>query len=120
LEVVVGLALLAGLGVWLVQSQADALRQYRRAEQRQRIAAQVEQLLWTWSVSGAPVTLPATGHLSDGLSWRREVRPVRLAAGVLPTQVSLIVTAVGDDRRPQDVYRVDWLVPQPRDNQEPR
>ena len=112
LEVVVGLALLATLGVVLVRLQAGARRQYRQAQERDQIAAQAEQLLWTWSASRTPVTLPATGRLNDRWSWRREACPLRVATGVLPTQVSLIVTAIGDDGRVYDAYRVDWLVPE--------
>lgn len=111
LEVVVGLALLASLGVWLLKLETQAVRQVRLAAERDRVAARVAELLWAWSESGTPVTLPATGRLDDRLRWRREVRPVRLAADVLPTQVSLIVTHEGADGRSQDVYRVDWLVP---------
>ena len=111
LEVVVGLALLAGLGVWLLKLQAASLRQYRVAQQREEIAVLVEQLLWTWSTSGTPVTLPAAGRFDEQLHWRREVQPVRIAAGVIPTQVSVIVTRDEPDGVSGEVYRVDWLVP---------
>jgi hypothetical protein len=111
LEVVVGLALLAGLGVWLLKLQTASVRQYRAAQQRAEIAALVEQLLWTWSTSGTPVTLPATGQLDERLRWRREVQPVRIAPGVVPTQVSVLVTRDEPDGGTHEVYRVDWLVP---------
>ena len=114
LEVVVGLALLAGLGVALLKLQAAALRQYRRAREQMEVAQQVERLLWHWSSGSEPVTLPATGQFDQHLTWRREARPVRIAAGVLPTQVSLIVTAHEPHETSRDVYRVDWLVPDAR------
>jgi type II secretory pathway pseudopilin PulG len=92
LEVVAALALLAGLGVWLLKLQADAVRQYRSAQQLAEVAARVEELLWTWRETGEPVTLPATGQFNDQLRWRREVQPARIAPGVIPTQVTLIVS----------------------------
>ncbi len=117
LEVVAALALLAGLGVWLLKLEAEAVRQYRTAQQIADVAARVEQLLWTWRETGAAVTLPATGQFSDRLHWRREVRPIRIATGVIPTQVTLVVTRHEPHGEPHEIYRVDWLVPQatPRD-----
>lgn len=111
LEVVIGLALLAGMGVWLLRLQADALRQYRLTRLRSEVAGRVERLLWAWSSSAAPVTLPATGRFDERLSWRRQVKPVRIAAGVLPTHVSLIVDLKQPHAEPREIYRVDWLVP---------
>jgi len=111
LEVVVGLALLASLGVGLLKLQAAALRQCHHAEQRAQIATQVEQLLGTWSRTGERVTLPATGWLSGYVSWRREALPMRVDADVLPTHISVIVTYHEPHHTPRDVYRVDWLVP---------
>jgi hypothetical protein len=122
LEVLLGLALLAGLGVWLLKLQGESLRQYRYALRREEIATKVERLLWDWQVSQTPVTLPATGQFDERLHWRREVRPVRIARGVLPTQISVLVTDVQADRGPEEVYRVDWLIPRkrPSESQEPR
>lgn len=111
LEVVISLALLAGLGVWLLQLEASAVRQVREARSRAQLAARVEALLWSWSVADTPVTLPATGRLDDQLTWRREVRPVRIAPGILPSQISVVVTRHEPHAEPRDVYRVDWLVP---------
>ncbi len=111
LEVVAALALLAGLGVWLLKLQTAAVRQYRTAQEIAEAAAQVEQLVWTWRETGTPVTLPATGQFSDRLHWRREVQPVRIAAGVIPTRVTLIVTRHEPHGEPREIYRVDWLVP---------
>jgi len=110
LEAVLGLALLAGLGVALLKLQAAALRQYAQARQQAAVAAQVEDLLWTWSCAHEPVTLPATGWFDARLAWRREVRPVRVAAGVLPTQISVVVTQHDPVGPTRDVYRVDWFV----------
>jgi hypothetical protein len=117
LEVVVGLALLAAVGVWLLKLQAASVRQYDIARRRGAVAARVEQLLWDWSVRRIRITLPASGRFGETLAWRREVRPVRIAPGVLPTQVSLIVTQHEPHDEPREVYRVDWLVP--RTGQEP-
>lgn len=113
LEVVVGLALLAGLGVWLLKLQAASIRQVREAGQRAAVASLVEQLLWKWSVSGVEVTLPATGRFDETLTWQRQARPVRIAAGVLPTQITVIVTEHKPHAEPREVYRIDWLVPRP-------
>lgn len=117
LEVLVALALLTGLGVALLRVQTAAIRQVRVAEQRAHVVRLVEELLWAWSSSRTPVTLPATGELDEQLQWRREVRPVRIATGVLPMQVSLIVTETGPGAPPREIYRVDWLVP-PREQSE--
>ena len=119
LEVVVGLALLAGLGVWLLKLQAAAVGQYHAARQRAENAARVEAFLWPWSVAQAPVTLPATGSFDGRFRWRREVRPVRIAFGVLPTQVSVIVTQHEPHAEPREIFRVDWLVPRERSQKEP-
>ena len=110
LEVLVGLALLAVLGVWLLKLETAAIRQYRYAAQQQRAAVLVEELLNDWSIAGVPVTLPASGHLDDELNWRRSVRPVRLARDLLPTQVTVVVTCHGNAARDDEVYRVEWLV----------
>ena len=118
LEVLVGLALLAGLGVALVKLQGDALRQVHNAQHRERIAQQVEDLLAGWSASQTVVTLPATGRLDDRLDWRREVRPTRIASGVLATQISVIVTDDTVTEEQRDVYRVDWLLPDLKSLQE--
>ncbi len=110
LEVVLGLALLAGLGVGLVRLQAGALRQINAARQRAELAALVEALVWSWNETQTPVTLPATGAFDDHRRWRRELRPVRVGGGLLATQVSVIAT-VADRDGPRDVFRVDWLIP---------
>lgn len=110
LEVLVGLALLASLGVSLIQLQACALRQLHDARRKADVARRVEALLWDWSSSNTPVTLPATGTFDRQLAWRREVQPVRIAAEVLPIQVSLIVTELSEHAQPREIYRVDWLV----------
>ena len=111
LEVVIGLALLGGMGVWLLGLQSDALRQYRYARMRSQVAERVEQLLWEWSASGMPVTLPATGRFDDRLSWRREVAPIRVVSGVLPSQVSIVVTLHVPHEQSREIYRVAWLIP---------
>ena len=113
LEVLVGLALLAGLGVWLLTLQSAALRQYHAAQRRAKAARQVQALLWQWSVAQTPITLPAGGRFDEKLSWRREARPVRIAQDVLPTLISLIVTERRPHAEPREIYRVDWLVPRP-------
>lgn len=112
LEVLVGLALLAALGAWLVRLQGAAVRQYRQAEQRALLAAQVEHLLWTWSETGTAVSLPATGQFDARTQWRRAVQPVRVA-GLLTTQVSVIVTRAEPGAAPVEIYRVDWLLSAP-------
>ena len=112
LEVVVALALLAGLGVWLLQTQRAALRQYRTAQRLTHVANLTEQLLWTWRENGAPVTLPATGRFDEQLTWRRDVQPVRIATGVLPLQVTLIVTEETPAADAREIYRISWLVPE--------
>lgn len=114
IETVVGLALLAGLGVWLLKLQAESTRQIQAARLRERAAEYTEALLFAWSSQSAPVTLPASGRFDDQLSWRRQVRPVRVAQGVLPIQVSLIVTLEEPDAESREVYRVAWLVPERR------
>ena len=43
LEVLVGLALLAGLGVWLLRLETEAVRQYHESQNRDQVAAKVEQ-----------------------------------------------------------------------------
>lgn len=111
LEVIVGLALLATLGAGLLKLQADAVRQVRHARLRSKVTDRVEQLLWQWSRDGARVTLPATGEFEPMLHWRREVMPVRIANGVLPTQIRLVVTHQTPGEDPVEVYRVAWLVP---------
>ncbi len=111
LEVVVGLALLATLGVELVQLQAAAVRQSSLAAQTRETATRVRQLLWSWSCSGEPVTLPATGTFDEHLSWRREARPVRVASGLLATQTSVVVVRAEPGQAAQESYRVDWVVP---------
>jgi hypothetical protein len=111
LEVVLGLALLAGLGVSLVQLEAHSIRQFRRAQERGRVGNLVDELLWSWSESKVPVTLPASGQFSSSLRWRREIRPVRIAEGVICTQVSVIVDHMDAHGALSPVYRVDWLVP---------
>jgi hypothetical protein len=110
LEVVVGLALLALLGVWLVQLQAAALRQHRETRLRDDVVQRVERLLWEWSSTGAPVTLPSTGRFTDALEWQREVQPTRVGGGLIATQVTLSVSE-RKDHSVREVYRVDWLVP---------
>jgi hypothetical protein len=111
LEVVVGLALLALLGVWLVRLQAASLRQHRDARLRDQVVQQVEQMLWEWSSSGVPVTLPSTGRMSDTLEWRREVQPMRVTAGLIATQITLTVTETTPHAPQKEIYRVGWLVP---------
>ncbi|MEW6252156.1 MAG: hypothetical protein AB1716_16075 [Planctomycetota bacterium] len=113
LEVVVGLALLGTLGVAALQLQAHALYQVRRAQEQAEVVQRVEALLWSWSAERVPVTLPATGSLTHRFHWRREVRPVRLAPDVLPTQVTVVVTAQAPGTAEREVYRVAWLVPEP-------
>jgi hypothetical protein len=119
LEVVVGLALLAGLGVWLLKLQTAAVRQVYAARLRTEVATRVERLLWDWSAGRIRVTLPASGRFDERLTWRREVRSVRIAAGVLPTQVSVIVTLDEPHHPPREIYRVDWLVPRVPPDREP-
>ncbi len=115
LEVLVGLALLAGLGVWLLTLQSAALRQYHAAQRRAKAARQVQALLWQWSSAQTPITLPAGDRFDETLSWRRQARPVRVAQDVLPTLISLIVTENTPHAQPREIYRVDWLVPRPAD-----
>jgi type II secretory pathway pseudopilin PulG len=110
LEVVVGLALLATVAGGLLVLETSAVRQYRRAQEQQRIAGQVEQLLWSWRLTQTAVTLPATGRLDERYRWRREVRPVHVASRVTADRVSVIVTVDDGSSGPRDVYRVDWLV----------
>jgi type II secretory pathway pseudopilin PulG len=112
LEVLVGLALLAVLGVGLLRLQAAATRQLRQARQRAALVHQVDELLFQWSGTGQPVTLPATGAFDEKTTWLRRVQPVR-AAGVLATQVSLSVLRHEPGQAPHEAYRVDWLVVPP-------
>ncbi len=111
LEVVLGLALLAGVGAGLLTLEMHALRQHRRAQERAALLRQVEDLLWTWSTQRVAVTLPATGSFTERLRWRREVQPIRLAPEVFPTQVTLVVSAVEPGEPVRELYRLDWLVP---------
>lgn len=112
LEVIVGVALLALLGVMLITLQASSLRQLRAAREQSAIVADVENLLWHWSSSAALVTLPAAGQFEPHLRWERRAEPVRIATGLFATQVSLIVTRDAPPEPPRAVYRVDWLVPE--------
>ncbi len=119
LEVVVGLALLATLGAGLLKLQTDAARQVRHARLRSKVTERVEQLLWQWSRDGTPVTLPATGEFEATLHWRREAKPVRIANGLLPTQIRLVVTHQAPNEHPVEIYRVAWLVPRKSGEQRP-
>lgn len=109
LEVLVGLALLALLGVSLLCIRSGALRQFHAAQRRSEIAQRVESLLWYWSVRGEPVTLPGTGRFTDALAWKRQVQPVRIDAGVIVTEITLLVRDEGTTPV-RDVYRAAWLV----------
>lgn len=111
LEVLVGLALLALLGVGLIRSQIFALRQFHAAERQRAVAEQVAGLLWSWSENGTPVTLPGDGQLTDGLHWRRTIQPIRIAQGCMARQICVMVYAV-DQNQEHEIYRVDWLVPE--------
>ncbi len=117
LEVVVALALLALLGVQLLDAQSRAVRQLRAAEQRKRVALAVDKLLDEWAEAGVKVTLPASGALDEpDLRWVRTARPVRIARGVLPKQVTLTVF----DQHDEAVVRVDWWVPDRQDRRSRR
>ena len=113
LEVVVGLALLALLGVALVQLQVRATRQYRSAQESTAVARQAEALLLEWRLGRVAVTLPASGAFDDQLRWRRDVRPVRIGPGALADQISLVVTRAAPHQTEQEVYRADWYIPRP-------
>lgn len=114
LEAVVGLALLALLAVLLLKLQGASVRQFHAARERAETVADVQRLLWTWSSTQTPVTLPATGEFDATRRWERRVEPIRIAAGVFATQVSLIV--MRDSAPPREIYRVDWFVtPPPRE-----
>jgi type II secretory pathway pseudopilin PulG len=110
IEVLVALVLLAVLGVTILRIQSGAIRQFHATQRRAEIAASVEKLLWDWSLAHEAVTLPGTGRFSEKIGWRRSVEPIRLDAGVLATQVELVVR---DDSQsvPTELYRIAWLVP---------
>lgn len=112
LETVVGVALLALLGVLLLKLQARSMRQLHDAREQAAVVADVEALLWNWSETGAAVTIPATGEFAALLRWERSAEPVRVASGVFATQVSLIVSRDAPPEPPRPIYRVDWLVPE--------
>jgi type II secretory pathway pseudopilin PulG len=111
LEVVIGLALLATVGVAIARLQAAAVQQVRQAAQARETATRVQELLWSWGSSGERVTLPATGVFDDRTTWRRESQPVRVASGVLATQISVVVIRAGPGHAAEELYRVDWLIP---------
>jgi prepilin-type N-terminal cleavage/methylation domain-containing protein len=110
IEVVVALALLSGLGMWLVQLQLAAMRQYHEAMEQLKVADRVEHMLWNWSMAGAEVTLPSSGHWDERYGWRREVLPVRIG-GAMARQIRVIVTRSESGQSRSDVYDVAWLVP---------
>lgn len=111
LEVLVGLALLALLGVWIVRVQAAALRQWAHARQLRQATVAVESLLASWSDTHTVVTLPGSGELADGLRWQRECGPAVPAAGVQATAVRLVVRSDSAGQPPRDVLHLAWLVP---------
>ena len=111
LEVLVGLALLALLGVGLIRTQVFSLRQFHTAERQRAVAEQMAGLLWNWSETGTPVTLPGDGELNGGLRWRRTILPIRIAQGCLASQVCVTVYAT-DEGKEHEIYRVDWLMPE--------
>ena len=113
LETIAALALLALLGVSILQVQVAVVRQTRLTAQRERVAGLVQDLLWEWRIARVPVTLPATGSWSDELRWERSAQPARIAVDVIPTEVRMAVF-----RREQEewleVASWSWLVPDPR------
>lgn len=110
IEVLVALVLMAVIGVTLLRIQSGAVRQFHATQQRARIVARVEKLLWDWSVGHQAVTLPNSGRFDQKISWQRLVEPVRLDTGLIVTQVQLVVR---DDSQvvSTELYRVAWLVP---------
>lgn len=113
LEVLVGLALLAVIGVSVLGLQSAALRHAHHARLRAAAVEQLEALLWRWSCDRAPVTLPTDGRFSPELTWRRTVEPVAIG-GVIATHVTVRVYAQGDSQADREVCRVDFLVPRAR------
>ena len=111
LEVLVSLALLAGLGVAVLRIQARAVRQCRDAEDRRALVERVEALLNEWSWTGVAVSLPSTGRWDARWSWRREVAPVAVSPGLLATQVRVVVVRHDTPEQATEVYTAAWLVP---------
>lgn len=112
IETVAALALLALLGVSILQVQSSVVRQVRLAQLRNDVANRVEGLLWDWRVQRVPVTLPATGEFAPALRWQRESGPLRIAQGVMPTEVRLTVFSLGPSGW-SEVAAWSWLVPDP-------
>lgn len=110
-EVLIGLALLALLGAWLLRLQSAAVRQLHHAELLEEAVQKSQALLWEWSSTGVRVTLPASGRFDERLSWQRKVQPIRVAEGLLPDQVTLVVRHEPVGQAAREVLRLDWLVP---------
>ena len=113
LETIAALALLALLGVSILQVQVAVVRQTRLTAQRERVAGLVQDLLWEWRIARVPVTLPATGSWSDDLRWERSAQPARIAADLIPTEVRMAVFG-REQEEWLEVARWSWLVPDPR------
>ncbi len=114
LEVIVALALLASLGVAIVRIQMQATHQYRVAQRLDTAVARTRDLLWQWSDNGVAVTIPASGAISETMSWRRVVRPTRVTFGVLATEITVRVFHTAPEQDPIEIYQVAWLLPDTR------
>lgn len=110
LETLVGLALLALLGVWLIQLQAAALRQWSAARQLERATREMNALLARWSETGEAVTVPGQGMITDSLIWERACAPTLAGELGMATQVTVVLSTPPPQAR--DVLSVSWLVPE--------
>lgn len=110
LETLVGLALLAMLGVWLIQLQAAALRQWSSARQLERATHEMSVLLARWSQTGEVVTVPGQGMITESLIWERGCAPAFAGELGLATQVTVVLSTPPPQAR--ELLSVSWLVPQ--------
>lgn len=116
-EVVVGLMLLASLGVGTLLACGAHQRQLQRASERMEAVEIADQLLASWYASGQRLPRAATGQIqlvSDRWIWQtRVIRQARVES--LPVEVVRLelsrLTSTGARRH---VSSVDLLAPVPQ------
>lgn len=112
IEVVAALALVAGTVTALLLAHGRSIRQATFADERERVAADVEELIIGWTLHDVDVRAPANGTFAamPDWTWQRRATLYYDSHEVKLLKVQLIATRTASEGAASRAHIVEWLV----------